>query len=465
VSEDRSVILWDLQRGEIKRHFELLGVGGLYGLDLSADGRRALINTRDGPAILLDLQSGQITESSFGRRGRIETAILHPDGRHVLSGASSGDVRLSDLSSGAEVRCTEHDRRHVGATSVDISPDGQWGLTGFRDGSVILWSVDSGNEVRRLVGHTTAITGGVRFGRNGHTAVSGAGGVWGPARDDALRLWNLESGLELGRLEGHRDPVTDIDLSLDGHTLVSASHDGTVRVWDVSTLLCTGASDVLDTSISTPLRGGPVLLDVHPQRVWSVALSPDALTVLVGLGRGNVDVSDYSLRQLDARTGREIRRFVGHSEPVLSVAFSPDGRLALSGAFDGTVYVWDVASGQVVRRLVGHTGGVLCVAFGPQGRLAASSARDETVIVWDIATGEARRRFLGHRGEVLAVCFVPGRQTLISAGADLTVREWRIDATQRELRAWIEANRYLPELTPEQRAQAHLEALDGAEGA
>jgi WD40 repeat protein len=267
----------------------------------------------------------------------------------------------------------------------------------------------------------------------------------------------------LGRLEGHRDRLSGLNLSRDGRTLVSASFDGTARVWDTSTVL--GAEVAAPLHAGASLPAGTVLLDVYPQTVRGVALSPDGLAVLVGLGRGGMDTPDYSLRMLDVRTGREIRRFTGHDTPVFSVAYSPDGKLALSGAFDGTIRLWDVESGQAIRRLDGHTGGVLCVAFGPQGRFAASSAQDETVILWGVATGEARRRYLGHRGEVPAVCFTPGGRTVISAGADLTVREWRIDATQRELRAWIEANRYLLELTPEQREQVHIEALDGAEGA
>ena len=96
VSEDRSVILWNVKRGEVLRRFDLVGAGRLYSVDVGPNQQWALLGTRDSPSILLNLQSGQMQELTFGRRGRIE-AVVFADDRHVLSGASNGDLRLSDM--------------------------------------------------------------------------------------------------------------------------------------------------------------------------------------------------------------------------------------------------------------------------------------------------------------------------------------------------------------------------------
>ena len=80
-----------------------------------------------------------------------------------------------------------------------------------------------------------------------------------------------------------------------------------------------------------------------------------------------------------------------HPSAVHAVAFSPDGRLIVSGSYDGTVRVWDAATGGERRVLQGHSDSVHAVAFSPDGRLIVSGSGDETVRVWDAATGAEPR--------------------------------------------------------------------------
>ncbi|MGO9984443.1 MAG: caspase family protein [Rhodomicrobium sp.] len=94
-------------------------------------------------------------------------------------------------------------------------------------------------------------------------------------------------------------------------------------------------------------------------------------------------------------SARELHSFVGHTKGVESVAFSPDGRYALSGSQDQTLKMWDIASGRELRTFTGHTGSVLTVAFSPDGRYALSGGADKTLKLWDVSEWtqphEARR--------------------------------------------------------------------------
>jgi WD40 repeat protein len=94
------------------------------------------------------------------------------------------------------------------------------------------------------------------------------------------------------------------------------------------------------------------------------------------------------MRLWEVASGKEIRTFEGHSDTVNSVAFSADGRFALSGASDDTLKLWDVSTGNEVQTFVGHADSVYFVCFSPDGRFAVSESRDSTTRIWDTRSGK-----------------------------------------------------------------------------
>ncbi|MBN1137697.1 MAG: hypothetical protein JXM73_14010 [Anaerolineae bacterium] len=456
VSEDQYAILWDLETGELVREYQILR-SGLFSAGFIPDGRLAVLGTLDGRVVLLTPYYGQTEREFLGHQGRVLALDLSPDGQSILSGSADGSLRLWDLSNGAELR-----QLHFpdSGASLDLSSDGKLGLVAHWSGDINVWDYTSGQTIRRLVGHTEMPYAGVKFGPDGRLAISGSGDIFGVAQDKTLRVWDVETGQELHRFEGYADILWDIDLSPDGRWAVSASRDGAVQLWDIPSSLETGTNQ------------GRVLINLAPQAARSVAVSSDGRSVLVGPGKGASAAPDYRLRLLELETGADLAppsAFSGHTETVQAVAFSLDGRMALSSGLDKLVILWDVASGREIRRFVGHTAEVTQVAFSPgcdpaqsgtAGRcMVLSAGGDSVIILWDMESGEALRRYQGHQGNILGAVFMPGGRTILSAAVDSTVREWRVDLGYDDLLAWIEANRYVPELTCQQRAQYHVEPL------
>ena len=161
------------------------------------------------------------------------------------------------------------------------------------------------------------------------------------------------------------------------------------------------------------------LLIGHTDSVLSVSFSPDGKTIASGSW-------DNTIRLWDVDTGDLIRNLIGHTDSVLSVSFSPDGKTIASGSEDNTIRLWDVSTGDLIRNLTGHTNSVRSVAFSPDGETLASGSDDGTIRLWDVNTGQHKQRLSGHTDGVLSISFSPDGNTLASGSDDGTIRLWDV---------------------------------------
>ena len=166
----------------------------------------------------------------------------------------------------------------------------------------------------------------------------------------------------------------------------------------------------------------------HSGEVTSVAFSLDGRYALSGS-------LDKTLRLWEVETGKEVRSFKGQSSWVESVAFSPDGRYALSGSLDKTLKLWEVATGIEIRSFKGHIYGVESVTFSPDGHYALSGSDDKTLKLWEVSTGKEVRSFKGHSDEVESVAFSPSGRYALSGSDDKTLKLWEV-STGKEVRSF-----------------------------
>jgi WD40 repeat protein len=473
-----------------------------------------------------------------------ETFALSPDGTVGALGMSGGDVVLFDVRTGKDLRTLRGHQTFV--NSVAFSPDGTRLASAGRDKAIRLWDVRQGTLLRTLVGHTGAVSC-LAFAPDGRTLASGAGdrtlkfwdladvpparqlalprngevrcwqylkgsrrlligGWWfggGPERTTGLLdLWDLETGSVERTIGPHGPHVTDFALSADERWLVTASDEGTAKLWDFAA----------GTEVRTHFK--PVPKDqrfISEALVYAVGMRPDGAAYAVGLGNGYLVVANRETGEELWRTNRrspaDWGEFFGEGKQlpmqIKALRYTPDGRhlvalasygdrlvtvyeadtgkvvyesprlsreakwvlsqdgrwLAFGSTQEGQLTVYDLHQGKVARTL-GGLGNVTALAFSPDGtRLAVGACvrgwEDPTIRLVDWPNGRTLWTMRGHESVVSDLAYLPDGSRIVSGSFDHTVKLWDPDSGQELLSLPMGSQ-------PDQRVEHVLVSPDGS---
>jgi len=214
--------------------------------------------------------------------------------------------------------------------------------------------------------------------------------------DGTARVWDAVKGTLLTELKGHQGAVSIAEFSADGKRIVTAGADGTARVWDA--------------------KNGTLIteLQAHQGPVSKAMFSPDGRRVVTAS-------ADATARVSDAEKGTLVTELEGHKGSVSSAEFSADGKRLVTTSRDGTVRVWDAKKGTLVTELKGSI-----AEFSADGKRLVTASRDGTVRVWDAETGTLVTQLKGDQGSVSSAEFSADGKRIVTA-ADRTARVWDVE--------------------------------------
>eukprot|EP00004_Rigifila_ramosa_P003614 TRINITY_DN13860_c0_g1_i1.p1 TRINITY_DN13860_c0_g1~~TRINITY_DN13860_c0_g1_i1.p1 ORF type:complete len:181 (-),score=21.61 TRINITY_DN13860_c0_g1_i1:479-1021(-) len=157
----------------------------------------------------------------------------------------------------------------------------------------------------------------------------------------------------------------------------------------------------------------------HTETVGTLRFSPDSKTIASGS-------DDHTIRIFSVIQGVCQHELKDHSGSVRSVCFSPDGTMLASGSEDKTVRLWNIESGyRCDAVLKGHKREVRAVAFHKQdSKILASGGSDSIIIIWNVSTSQCVRQLLGHSNWVTSLDFSPNGDKLASSSTDKKVFIW-----------------------------------------
>jgi WD40 repeat protein len=480
-SADGNARLWDAASGVLLSSFPHLpgqaGIRDVRSVSFSPDGKRLLTVRGDRFARVYDV-AGREQVLAFNHGRQVSAAQFSPDGRLVATvgansviaiwDASNDDAPLYTLTTGGDERFSD----------VRFSPDGTLvAVASARDTVAQVWNLGLKTMINNVTRHVSGVESVVFHPAYALIATAGRDGNAYIARS---------SGFVHAGLLGHDGRLNDVVFSPDGDELLTASDDGTARVWDArvdligplpfaTQHLIANFTKAVNTvafspdgrhSLATSVDGtarlysgdrpGPTLR--HGDAVTAAVFSRDGSRVLTASadgtarmsrttdgttiatfahgarvnaadlsrdGRYVVTAGDGSAWLWNARSGKRLHRLADADE-VNDARFSPDSKLVVTASADKTAAIWRVATGEKLATLVGHTDSVVAAAFSPGGRWVATASADSTARIWNAETGKLRWSLKGHENRITSLAFSHDGRWLATASVDQDARVWSV---------------------------------------
>lgn len=365
---------WQLPEGAITR----FGKGTVNDIKFSPDGTQFAVATTIGVWIY-DAKTGNENSLLEGDRQNILHVVYSSDG-NTLKGIQLTNRHVNFLqwstTTGKELSSIQEIGKSRYLRTSDFSSNGKRlvGIGGRTDNEVNLWSIT--DDTSPPTHKTIELDSTTKIGRS--IALSSDGRLLATTESEEdnhpIHLWNTDSGELLNTFSGNSHRILNMSFSPGGTTLASADSRETVKIWDLNSNVSRGIYKDSYTSSMT------------------LVFSPNGKSISSGNSDGNVHIWDVNdAKQESKRVFSQLKQLLhqkGHKDKILSLAFSPDGKMLISGSEDGTIRGWDVTSRKQLFISAGHSTEITALAeIKDENYLMSMHWLQNQILRWDINSG------------------------------------------------------------------------------
>ncbi|KAF6253035.1 WD40 repeat-like protein [Scenedesmus sp. NREL 46B-D3] len=344
-------------------------------------------------------------ETLTGHENEVFICAWSPTQLLLASGSGDATTRIWDVSPGGNrssalvMRHQAADSEKKDVTTLDWNHDGSLLASGSYDGMARVWTREGALKLK-LERHQGPIFS-LKWSKKGDMLLSGS-------VDKTAIVWDAKTGDVKQQFEFHTAPTLDVDWR-NNNTFATCSTDKFIHVcrlgeqrpiktfaghtdevnairWDPSAKLLASCSDDTSAKVWSMARDEPLhSFTQHKREIYTIKWSP------CGPGSPNPNQQlllatasfDATVKLWDVEGHGLLHSLEAHTEPVYSVAFSPDGKLMASGSFDNMLHIWNVADGALLRSQPAD-GGIFEVCWSKVGDKVAASTSSKSVIVLDL---------------------------------------------------------------------------------
>lgn len=415
---DQAIRLYDASTGKLQQTWNAHG-SAVNGIAYSPDGTLLASAGADMTVAIWPLHTaGANPIRLVGHTGPVSSVAFRKDNQHLVSCGADQLVKLWKIE-GATAKEMQTFRGHKDwVTSVAFSKDGYHVVSASVDRRMKIWEITS-KEIPLLAEHTSVVSC-VAVSPDGKVIATGS-------VDRTIKLWDRDAGVEIATLSGHKGAVLSIAFTPDGKRIISSDNEKTIRLWQVSP-----PKEIIRSAQQLKVFNGNL-------RHYSPFIATDPTGKLLYVWQP-VDGASIStiVEVFDIDAGTFIYEFKETSRKINSLSFSANGKLAATGATDGSVRLWNMGNAEATPSAGGDWGifdkkhGVEDLALTADGSIliAASEAGDITIA--KVQGREVVKAFKGHDARIKACVVSPDSKRFATLDSTNLIKVW--DMTGAEIR-------------------------------